>query len=104
MVNLSLPSTIGGCLSTNMLLYGFGTFAGLMVLSKLMKDARPYLVATTKEVIGFQQWLTGKLEEEKEFWEDVFSEAKHLYRLEVEKKLEILQKQQEILQRIKERL
>jgi len=55
-------------------------------------------------VIAFQQWLTGNLEEGKEFWEDVVSEAKHLYRLEVEKKLEILQKQQEILQRIKERL
>jgi len=76
----------------------------LVVLSKVMKDSRPLLVSATKEVIAFQQWLTGNLEEGKEFWEDVVSEAKHLYRLEVEKKLEILQKQQEILQRIKERL
>ncbi|MFN4318922.1 MAG: hypothetical protein ACK4FY_00375 [Aquificaceae bacterium] len=104
MLNVSLPSTIGGCLSTNMMLYGFGTLAGLVVLSKIMKDSRPLLVSATKEVIAFQQWLTGNLEEGKEFWEDVVSEAKHLYRLEVEKKLEILQKQQEILQRIKERL
>ncbi len=104
MLNFSLPTTIGGCLSTNMMLYGFGALAGLVVLSKVMKDARPLLVSATKEVIAFQQWLTGNLEEGKEFWEDVVSEAKHLYRLEVEKKLEILQKQQEILQRIKERL
>lgn len=104
MLNVSLPSTIGGCLSTNMMLYGFGALAGLVVLSKVMKDSRPLLVSATKEVIAFQQWLTGNLEEGKEFWEDVTSEAKHLYRLEVEKKLEILQKQQEILQRIKERL
>lgn len=104
MFNVSLPSTIGGCLSTNMMLYGFGALAGLIVVGKLLKDARPILVSTTKEVIAFQQWLVGNLEESKEFWEDVVSEAKHLYRLEVEKKLEILQKQQEILQRIKERL
>lgn len=104
MLNFKLPTTIGGCLSTNMMLYGFGALAGLVVLSKVMKDSRPLLVSATKEVIAFQQWLTGNLEEGKEFWEDVVSEAKHLYRLEVEKKLEILQKQQEILQRIKERL
>lgn len=104
MLNFNLPTTIGGCLSTNMMLYGFGALAGLVVLSKVMKDSRPLLVSATKEVIAFQQWLTGNLEEDKEFWEDVVSEAKHLYRLEVEKKLEILQKQQEILQRIKERL
>lgn len=102
MINIS--STLGGCLSTNMMFYGFGAFAGMVVLSRLMRDARPLLVSTTKEVIAFQQWLTGGLEEGKEFWEDVISEAKHLYRLEVEKKLEVLQKQQEILQRIKERL
>jgi len=104
MLNFNLPTTIGGCLSTNMMLYGFGALAGLVVLSKVMKDSRPLLASATKEVIAFQQWLTGNLEEGKEFWEDVVSEAKHLYRLEVEKKLEILQKQQEILQRIKERL
>lgn len=104
MLNFNLPTTIGGCLSTNMMLYGFGALAGLVVLSKVMKDSRPLLVSATKEVIAFQQWLTGNLEEGKEFWEDVVSEAKYLYRLEVEKKLEILQKQQEILQRIKERL
>ncbi len=104
MLNISVPSTIGGCLSTNMLLYGFGAFAGFVVLSRLMRDARPLLVSATKEVIAFQQWLAGNLEEGKEFWEDVVSEAKHQYRLEVEKKLDILQKQQEILQKIKERL
>jgi len=41
------------------------------------------------------------LAEGKEFWEDVTAEAKHQYKLEVEKKLEILQRQQEVLQKIK---
>lgn len=104
MLNLSVPSTIGGCLSTNIMLYGVGALAGLVVLNRLIKETRPFIVSATKEVIAFQQWLTGNLEESKEFWEDTVSEAKHLYRLEVEKKLELLQKQQEILQRIKERL
>ena len=104
MLNLSIPSSIGGCISTNMMLYGFGALAGLVVLGKLMRDSRPILVSATKEVIAFQQWLGGRLEENKEYWEDVVSEAKHLYRLEVEKKLEVLQKQQEILQKIKDRI
>ncbi|ADO44796.1 conserved hypothetical protein [Hydrogenobacter thermophilus TK-6] len=104
MLNINIPNTLGGCISTNAMLYGFGALAGLVILSKLLRDSRPILVSATKEVIAFQQWLTGNLEEGKEFWEDVFSEARHLYRLEVEKKLEVLQKQQEILQRIKDRL
>ncbi|WP_448588469.1 hypothetical protein [Thermocrinis sp.] len=104
MLNFSLPSTIGGCLSTNMLLYGVGAFAGLVVLSKLLRDSRPLLVSATKEVIAFQEWISGNIEESKEFWEDVVAEAKHIYKLEIEKKLEILQKQQEVLQRIKENL
>ncbi|WP_333784921.1 hypothetical protein [Thermocrinis sp.] len=104
MLNFNLPSTIGGCLSTNMLLYGVGALAGIVVLGKLLRDSRPLLVSATKEVIAFQEWLSGNIEEGKEFWEDVVAEAKHKYKLEIEKKLEILQKQQEILQRIKENL
>lgn len=103
-LGVNLPSTIGGCISTNMFLYGIGALAGVVVLSKLLKDSRPLLVSATKEVIAFQHWLTGNMEESKEFWEDVVAEAKHIYRSEVEKKIEILQKQQEILQKIKENL
>jgi hypothetical protein len=44
------------------------------------------------------------MDENKEFWEDVVAEAKHLYKLEIERKLEILQKHQEALQRIKQNL
>lgn len=101
---LNLPSTIGGCLSTPMFLYGLGTFAGLVVVNKFLRDSKPLLVKVTKEAIAFQQWIVGNLEESKEFWEDVFSEAKHQYRLEVERKLQILQKQQELLQKLKERI
>lgn len=100
----NIPLRIGGCLSTNMMFYGIGALAGLVVINKLLRDSKPLLVAAAKETIAFQQWVSGNLEESKEFWEDVFSEARHAYRMEVEKKLQILQKQQEILQKIKEKL
>ncbi len=100
----NIPLRIGGCLSTNMMFYGVGTLAGLVVINKLLRDSKPFLVAAAKETIAFQQWVSGNLEESKEFWEDVFSEARHAYRMEVEKKLQVLQKQQEILQKIKEKL
>jgi hypothetical protein len=61
-------------------------------------------VSATKEVIAFKEWLSANMDENKEFWEDVVAEAKHLYKLEIERKLEILQKQQEALQRIKQNL
>jgi hypothetical protein len=104
MLNFNIPSTVGGCLSTNMLLYGAGAFVGLVVLNRLLKDSRPLLVSATKEVIAFKEWLSANMDENKEFWEDVVAEAKHLYKLEIERKLEILQKQQEALQRIKQNL
>ncbi len=104
LLGLNMPSQLGGCISTNMLLYGVGAVAGLVILNKLLRDSRPLLVSASKEFIAFQHWLMGKMEENKEFWEDVWVEAKHLYREEVERKIEILQKQQEILQKIKESL
>ncbi|MFN3813620.1 MAG: hypothetical protein ACK4SM_03240 [Aquificaceae bacterium] len=100
----NIPLKIGGCLSTNVMFYGVGALAGLVVLNKLFMDSKPLLVAVTKEAIAFQQWVSGNLEESKEFWEDMFSEARHAYRMEVEKKIQVLQKQQEILQKIKEKL
>jgi len=75
-----------------------------VVLNRLLKDSRPLLVSATKEVIAFKEWLSANIDENKEFWEDVVAEAKHLYKLEIERKLEILQKQQEALQRIKQNL
>jgi len=104
MLNFNIPPTIGGCLSTNMLLYGVGAFVGLVVLNRFLKDSRPLLVSATKEVIAFKEWLSANMDENKEFWEDVVAEAKHLYKLEIERKLELLQKQQEALQRIKQNL
>ena len=77
---------------------------GLVVLNRLLKDSRPLLVSATKEVIAFKEWLSANIDENKEFWEDVVAEAKHLYKLEIERKLEVLQKQQEALLRIKQNL
>lgn len=98
---LRISSTIGGCLSTNYLLAGIGAVGAVVVISQLLRNSKPLLVGATKEVISFQQWLNSNIEESKEFWEDVIAEAKHEYKLEVERKLEILQKQQEILEKIK---
>jgi uncharacterized Tic20 family protein len=55
MLNFNIPSTVVGCLSTNMLLYGVGAFVGLVVLNRLLKDSRPLLVSATKEVIAFKE-------------------------------------------------
>jgi hypothetical protein len=87
-----------------MLLYGASAFVGLVVLNRLLKDSRPLLVSATKEVIAFQERLSANMDENKEFWEDVVAEVKHPYKLEIERRLEILQKQQEALQRIKQNL
>jgi hypothetical protein len=61
-----------------------------------------FIVPTLKTTFG--KWLSANIGESKEFWEDVVAEAKRFYKLEIERKLEILQKQQEALQRIKQNL
>ena len=104
MFGFKLGSTIGGCISTNYLLAGIGTVGAVVLISQLLRHSKPLLVGATKEVISFQQWLNSNIEEGKEFWEDVIAEAKNEYKLEVERKLEILQKQQEILEKIKSSL
>ncbi|GAB6072139.1 hypothetical protein JCM14244_05160 [Venenivibrio stagnispumantis] len=103
-LGLNIGNTIGGCISTNFFLAGIGTVAGMVLISKLLKDAKPVLVGATKEVIAFQQWLSSNIAEGQEFWEDVVAEAKHQYKLEIEKKLEIIQKQQEVLEKLKSKL
>jgi len=101
---LGIGKTIGGCVSTNFFLAGIGAVVGMVVVGKLLKDAKPLLVATTKEVISFQQWLSSNIAEAQEFWEDVVAEAKHQYKLEIERKLEIIQKQQEVLEKLRAKL
>lgn len=96
-----IGEAIAECIFPNYFFGGIATVVGIMLLAKMMKPGRPYLVGATKEVIAFRQWLSSSLAEGKEFWEDVAAEAKHQYKLEVEKKLEILQRQQEVLQKIK---
>ncbi|MCX7738623.1 MAG: hypothetical protein N2Z80_04320 [Hydrogenothermaceae bacterium] len=98
---VKISETIGGCISTNWLLYGVGAIAGAVILNQLLRNSKPLLVGATKEIVSFQQWLKSNMDETAEFWEDVIAEAKHEYKLEVERKLEILQKQQEILEKIK---
>ncbi|MGH7802464.1 MAG: hypothetical protein ACREOW_17885 [Thermodesulfobacteriota bacterium] len=92
---------IGECISSKFFLIGVGTVAGIFLLSQLMKQGRPFLVGATKEAVSFKQWLGSSVAEGQEFWEDVVAEAKHQYKLDVDKKLEILQKQQEVLQKVK---
>lgn len=99
-----IPKIIEGCLSGSLVLYGIGTIIGLKLLTHLMRDMRPLLVTSAKEVVAFQHWFNTQIDSTKEFFEDVFAEAKHLYRQEVEKKISILQKQQELLEKIKAQL
>lgn len=102
--NLGICKSIGGCISGSLFLYGLGTIGALVVLNRLSKEARPILVSCAKEVVSFHHWLSATADETKEFWEDLWAEAKHLYRQEVERKISILQKQQELLKKIREQL
>lgn len=102
--NLGVCKAIGGCISGTYFLYGLGTIGALLLLNRLCRDLRPVLLVGAKEVVGFYHWLSLTVDETKEFWEDLWAEAKHQYRQEVERKISILQKQQELLQKIKEQL
>ena len=95
---------IGGCLSTRYVLLGVGAVAGAVTLGRHAKEAKPYVVEVAKEAIAFGEWLSSARAEEEEYWEDVMAEAKHQYKQEVEQKLQVLQKQQEMLLKIKSNL
>lgn len=92
---------IGGCASAKYVLLGVGVVAGAVAVSRLLGGSRPLAVAAAKEGIAFSHWMGSQMAEGEEFWEDVVAEAKHEYKEEIERKLEILQKQQEILEKIK---
>lgn len=97
-----LGKAIVGNIFTNYFFGGVTTVVAASILSKTMKvSGRSYLVGVTKEAISFKQWFSSEMAETKEFWEDITAEAKHQYKSEVDKRLEILQKQQQILQKIK---
>jgi len=98
---LGVGAAVGECISKNYFLAGLGTVAGIVILGRLLKEAKPLLVGVTKEAIAFQQWLSSNIAEGQETWEDILAEARHQYKLEIEKKLEIIQKQQEVLEKLK---
>ena len=100
----SIGGSIGKCINSKYFLLGIGTVGAAFLLGQLMRNYRSHVVGATKEAISFRDWLSSNLAESEEFWQDVSAEAKHLYKLDVEKKLEILQKQQEVLQKIKTNL
>lgn len=100
----SIGKTIGKCINSKYFLLGVGSVGAAFLLGQVMRNYRPFVVGATKEAISFKDWLGTNLAEGEEFWQDVTAEAKHLYKLDVEKKLEILQKQQEVLQKIKTNL
>jgi len=95
---------VGSCISGKYILFGIGAVAGVVVLSRVLKDSRPLMVGATKEMIAFKQWLEASKAETEEFIEDITEEAKYQYKNEVEERLEILQKQQEILMKLKNTL
>lgn len=101
---LKICKAIGSCISGTFFLYGLGTIGALVVLNRLTREVRPLLLLGARELVSFSHWVSTSMDEAKEFWEDLWEEAKHLYRQEVERKISILQKQQELLQKIKEQL
>lgn len=97
----AISEVLEDCVFTKYFLWGVGTVVGVMLLAKLLRSQKPLLVGITKEAISFKDWLSTSLAEGEELWQDVVAEAKHAYRLDVERKLEILQKQQEVLEKIR---
>lgn len=95
---------IAGCASAKYVLLGVGAVAGAVLVGRLIRDSKPLAVAAAKEGIAFSQWMGTQMAEGREFWEDVTAEAKHEYKEDVERKLEILQKQQAVLEKIKSKI
>jgi hypothetical protein len=93
-----------GCFSRRHFTWGLGTVAAMYVLGKALEEFKPVLVSVTKESISFGQWLNASLEAKKEVVEDIVHEAKSELKKEIELKITLLQKQQELLEKLKSSL
>jgi hypothetical protein len=93
-----------GCFSRRYFTWGLGTVATIYVLGKALEEFKPVLVGITKESISFAQWLNASIEAKKEVMEDIVHEAKSELKKEIELKITLLQKQQELLEKLKSSL
>jgi hypothetical protein len=93
-----------GCFSRRYFTWGLGTVAVIYVLGKALEEFKPVLVGITKESISFAQWLNASIEAKKEVMEDIVHEAKSELKKEIELKITLLQKQQELLEKLKSSL
>ncbi|MFP3158932.1 MAG: hypothetical protein RXR65_04090 [Hydrogenobaculum sp.] len=93
-----------GCFSRRYFTWGLGTVAAIYVLGKALEEFKPVLVGITKESISFGQWLNASIEAKKEVMEDIVHEAKSELKKEIELKITLLQKQQELLEKLKSSL
>ena len=93
-----------GCFSRRYFTWGLGTVAVIYVLGKALEEFKPVLVGITKESISFGQWLNASIEAKKEVMEDIVHEAKSELKKEIELKITLLQKQQELLEKLKSSL
>ncbi|MFP3254504.1 MAG: hypothetical protein RXN95_05485 [Hydrogenobaculum sp.] len=93
-----------GCFSRRYFTWGLGTVATIYVLGKALEEFKPVLVGITKESISFGQWLNASIEAKKEVMEDIVHEAKSELKKEIELKITLLQKQQELLEKLKSSL
>jgi len=93
-----------GCFSRRYFTWGLGTVGVFYVLGKALEEFKPVLVGITKESISFGQWLNASIEAKKEVMEDIAHEAKSELKKEIELKITLLQKQQELLEKLKSSL
>ena len=93
-----------GCFSRRYFTWGLGTVGVFYVLGKALEEFKPVLVGITKESISFGQWLNASIEAKKEVTEDIVHEAKSELKKEIELKITLLQKQQELLEKLKSSL
>jgi hypothetical protein len=93
-----------GCFSRRYFTWGLGTVGVFYILGKALEEFKPVLVGITKESISFGQWLNASIEAKKEVMEDIVHEAKSELKKEIELKITLLQKQQELLEKLKSSL
>ncbi len=90
-----------GCFSRRYFLWGLSSVALIYVAGKALEEFKPALVGITKEALSMGQWISSGIESKKEVLEDIVHEAKAELKKEIELKIELLQKQQELLQKLK---
>lgn len=73
---------------------------GVMLLASNREKLKPAIAGTMKEYYRFSDWLTSNVAKVKEDLSDMAAEARHEYEQELQKHLDLLEKEREMVQRL----